>query len=238
MEDAEYDLMDAAETTMWWYRALHRRLVGALTDVTGSILDAGCGTGGVLARLMAERPDLWSCGVDLFPSAAARAAAKSGAPTVCASVQALPFADGVFDAVLSADVLCHKALEPDAALVEMARVLRPGGRLVINLPAYNWLMSAHDHRVHNARRYTASGLRKLLNASGFEMVRTTYWNTLLLPLMIIERKLLARSPSAASDVKPFSPPIDALLFAATEIERRVPLPMPAGGSVLAVARRT
>ena len=58
MEPAEYALMDAVEDRMWWYRALHARLLDALADVRGDVLDAGCGTGGLLARLSAERPDL------------------------------------------------------------------------------------------------------------------------------------------------------------------------------------
>jgi SAM-dependent methyltransferase len=235
MESAEYDLMDAAEDAMWWYRALHLRLLRALDGVGGRVLDAGCGTGGLLARLTAERPDLAGIGVDFSPVAAARAAAKSGAPTACASVTALPFAAGAFDAVVSADVLCHRSVDPQAALREMARVLRPGGRLVLNLPAYQWLMSAHDAHVHTARRSTARGLRALLEDCGYTGVRTSYWNGLLLPLVIVERKLLARGPGAASDVKAFHPWADAAFFAVTEAERRLPASMPAGSSVLAIA---
>ena len=215
METSEYDLMDAAEAGMWWYRALHIRLLRALEPVRGTVLDAGCGTGGFLERLGAERPDLQRVGVDLFPRAAARAAAKSGAVTACSSIQALPFPDAAFDAVLSADVLCHKSLQPGVALREFARVLKPGGRLVLNLPAYDWLTSAHDVRVHTARRFTAKGVLGLLADAGFEGRHAGYWNSLPLPLMIMERKLIARDPTAPSDVKPFPPLVDSMLFAAT-----------------------
>ena len=95
MELAEYALMDAAEDHMWWYRALHRRLLDALTGVDGVVLDAGCGTGGLLARLRAERPDLRTVGVEWAEPASRRAAAKSGAPVVRGSVNALPFADAL-----------------------------------------------------------------------------------------------------------------------------------------------
>jgi SAM-dependent methyltransferase len=236
LEHAEYALMDAAEEAMWWYRALHLRLLRAMEGVQGSVLDAGCGTGGFLQRLGAARPELALFGVDFASQAAARAAAKSGAATAAGSVTALPFADASFDAVVSADVLCHRSVDPAVALAEFARVLRPGGRLVLNLPAYDWLMSAHDRRVHTARRSTAGGLRRLLKAAGYVDVRTRYWNALLLPLMVLERKLVARGAGAVSDVKPFHPVLDAAFFAATEVERRLPFPMPAGGSVMAVAQ--
>jgi len=235
MESPEYALMDAAEDGMWWYRALHARLLRALDGVRGEILDAGCGTGGFLRGLASARPELAPYAVDFSPAAAARATAKSGAPVACASVEALPFPDNSFDAVISADVLCHRSVDPPRALTEIARVLRPGGRLVLNLPAYDWLKSAHDARVHTARRSTAGGLRKLIAGCGYTNIAASHWNGLLLPLMIAERKLLARGPKAGSDVRPFHPVADALLFATTEVERRLPVPMPVGGSVMVVA---
>ena len=159
MEPGEYALMDAVEDHMWWYRALHRRLLDALAGVHGTVLDAGCGTGGLLARLRAARPDLQLVGVEWADQACRRAAAKSGASLVRGTVNALPFRDACFDAAVSADVLCHRAVEPTSALAELGRVLRPGGRLVVNMPAYMWLASAHDRQVHNARRHTAGQLR-------------------------------------------------------------------------------
>jgi SAM-dependent methyltransferase len=236
MEQAEYALMDAAEDHMWWYRALHRRLAQALVGVHGSVLDAGCGTGGLLARLRAERPDLWPAGVEWAEAAAARAAAKSGAPVACGSVNALPFADATFDAALAADLLCHGAVEPAVALAEMRRVLRPGGRLVVNMPAYAWLLSVHDRKVHNVRRCSARALSTMLRSAGFVRIRAGYWNSLLLPLMVAQRKFLARH-ATTSDVAPFPPSLDAMLHAVTEIERRLPFRLPAGGSVLATAER-
>jgi ubiquinone/menaquinone biosynthesis C-methylase UbiE len=236
MEAAEYALMDAAEDQMWWYRALHRRLVGALTGVHGNVLDVGCGTGGLLARLRTARPDLGLTGIEWADAASRRAASKSAVPIVRGSANALPFADASFAAVIAADQLCHRAVDPDRALAELRRVLRPGGRLVVNMPAYAWLLSAHDHRVHNVRRQTACQLVAMLREAGFRSAQARYWNGLLLPLMVVQRKLLARD-SAASDVAPFPPWLNASLHAMTEIERRLPFALPAGGSVLATAER-
>jgi SAM-dependent methyltransferase len=236
MEPFEYTLMDAAEDRMWWYRALHRRLIDAVADVRGVVLDAGCGTGGLLARLRTERPDLQVIGVEWSAQAAARASAKSGAPVVRGSVNTLPFADATFAAAVSADVLCHGGVDPHLALAEIRRVLRPGGRLITNMPAYAWLLSAHDRQVHNVRRCTARQLSAMLREAGFTLVRAGYWNSLLLPLMVAQRKLRSHR-SHASDVAPFPPWLDAMLHTATEIERRLPFRLPAGGSVMATAER-
>jgi SAM-dependent methyltransferase len=236
MEPGEYALMDAAEDHMWWYRALHRRLIDALAGVRGTVLDAGCGTGGFLVRLRAARPELRSVGVEWSGQAAGRASAKSAAPVVRGSLNALPFAHATFDAAVSADVLCHREIDPPLALAELRRVLRPGGRLVINMPAYAWLLAAHDRQVHNVRRCTARELRDMLRDAGFLGVRARYWNGLLLPLMIAQRKLL--TPRAAtSDVASFPPWLDAMFHAMTECERRLPFRLPAGGSVMASAER-
>jgi SAM-dependent methyltransferase len=236
MELAEYALMDAAEDHMWWYRALHRRLLNSLAEVHGCVLDAGCGTGGLLARLREQRPDLRSFGVEWADAASRRAAAKSAMPVTRGSINALPFAASSFDAAVTVDVLCHAAVDPERAMAELRRVLRPGGRLVINMPAYAWLLSGHDRLVHNVRRCTARQLAVMLRDAGFVRVRARYWNTLLLPLMVAQRKLLA-TKAQASGLASFPPWLDAMFHAVTEIERRLPFRLPAGGSVLATAER-
>ncbi len=236
MEPAEYALMDAAEDRMWWYRALHARLLGSLTNVRGSVLDAGCGTGGFLAYLRTHRSDLRTTGIEWAAQAALRAHTKSQAPIARGSVNSIPFADNAFDATVSADVLCHGAVDPTQALEELKRTLKPGGILIINMPAYTWMLSAHDRRVHNVRRQTATQTAEMLRQAGFTRIRTHYWNSLLLPLMILQRKLLARG-EATSDVAPFPPWLDAILHATTDIERHLPFVLPFGGSVLAIAEK-
>ena len=173
MEAAEYALMDSVEARMWWYRALHVRLVDALAPVRGRVLDAGCGTGGFLTILGQRRPDLERVGLEWAATAAARAATKAQAPVARGSVNAMPFGGGLFHAVVLADVLCHGAVDPDLALAEARRVLRPGGRLIVNMPAYAWLLSAHDTRVHNTRRMTAGQTGAMLHAAGFASMPDT-----------------------------------------------------------------
>lgn len=236
MDPDEYARMDAAEDRMWWYRALHARLCDEVGDVRGRVLDAGCGTGGLLAVLGQRGPGLIRFGIEWDCKAAARARGKSAALVAQGSVNALPYADASFDAVIAADVLCHAAVDPLAALAELRRVLRPGGRLVVNLPAYQWMLSAHDRRVHNVRRFTARATAVMLQRSGFDRVRPRYWNGLLLPLMLLQRKILARG-DAMSDVAAFSPWLEVSLHGMTQLERRLPFPLPVGGSVLAIAEK-
>jgi SAM-dependent methyltransferase len=235
MEPDEYLRMDALESRMWWYRALHARLLDALGEQT-PILDAGCGTGGFLAALAAAHPATAAFGLEWNEPAAAIAAAKSGYPVARGSINALPFAANTFGTVIAADVLCHVAVEPASAMSEIHRVLRPGGRLIVNMPAFRALLSAHDIQVHNARRLNANETRQLLESVGFRPLHIGYWNGLLLPLMIAHRKIFARS-SDRSDVAAFSPWLDRTFYGMTELERRLRLPLPAGGSVLAIAER-
>lgn len=236
MEPAEYALMDAAEDRMWWYRALHARLCDALADIRGRVLDAGCGSGGFLAALRMRRPDLTLFGLEWTITAATRARCKSGSGVACGNVNTLPFADRSFDATVCADVLCHAAVDPATTLSELKRVLRPGGHLLVNIPAYQWMLSAHDRRVHNVRRLTAPAVATMLRSAGFDRVYARYWNGLLLPLMIAQRKILARA-GAGSDPSAFPSWLDVTLHRMTEFERRLPMPLPAGGSVLAKAEK-
>jgi len=238
VEPAEYDLMDAAEQAMWWYRAMHAR-AGEALPAGAVLLDAGCGTGGFLARQQG-RLAAGSAGLEYNPAAAARAAAKSARPVVAGSVNALPFADASFSAAASLDVLCHAGAEPAAMLAELHRVLAPGGRLVLNLPALPWLSSAHDARVHTVRRYTRAGIEAELAAAGFVAAQARYWNSLLLPLMIVQRKVLQARAGDASDVGTFPRWLDASLFAVTRIEHammRAGIRFPVGGSLIVTATR-
>ena len=243
MEPAEYDRMDAVEERMWWYRAAHANLLDAMVATSpppsSPLLDAGCGTGGLLRRLAAAAPGRLLVGVDIFEQAAARARAKSGCFVTVASANCLPFRDASFGTIFSVDVICHRNVDPAAALAEARRCLMPGGSLIVNAPAYGWMASFHDREVHNARRFERAGLRRLLVAAGFSRCRVSYWNSILFPLMVLRRKVLAGSRSG-SDVGDFSPLANRLfggILAAERAGSRLGLRYPFGGSLLAVATK-
>jgi SAM-dependent methyltransferase len=244
VERAEYERMHAVEDRMWWYRGLRalaaELLIGALerTTASGPVLDAGCGTGGMLAKLGARVGRHPTIGLEYDPAAAALAVAKTGRPIAVGSVTEMPLGDAAVAAYLSLDVLCHAAVDPAAALGEAHRCLAPGAIAVFNLPAYRWLLSAHDRRVHNARRFTRGQAHALLAGHGFRVLKSTYWNTLLFPLMLLHR--LIESDDAESDVRDFSRWQDALFSAALGLERaaiRRGMSLPFGGSLMLVAAR-
>lgn len=249
MERVEYHRMAMLEATMWWYRALHARLLGRIgrlgLPAGARLLDAGCGTGGLLARLAAWRPDLDLQGLEYDAEAAAMARGKlppdrQPENVKVGSVNAMPYPDRAFDVIVSADVLCHAEVDEPAALAEFLRCLKPGGTVLLNLPAYQWMASAHDIHVHNKRRYTLGQARAQLAAAGFAAISGGYWNSLLFPLMLLHRLTAGKGAGEGSDVKPFPAWQDRLFHAVTVVEQRladVGLQLPFGGSVWIEAKK-
>jgi SAM-dependent methyltransferase len=244
VERAEYERMHELEDRMWWYRglrALAAQLLGrtlARSPVFGPLLDAGCGTGGMLLKLGAAVSDRPTLGLEYDTLAAALAAAKAGRPVAAGSVNEMPLGDGALAGYLSLDVLCHGGVEPERAVQEARRCLKPGAVALFNLPAYGWLLSAHDRRVHNVRRFTRGQACALLAGHGFRVVKSSYWNTLLFPLMLLHR--VTERDVAECDVRDFPRWLDALFSAALAIERwavSAGLSLPFGGSLMIVARR-
>ena len=242
MDTIEYRKMAEVEDAMWYYRALHRIVATALgraaLPARAAVLDAGCGTGGLLRRLRADRPEWALAGLDFSPLACDLARERTGLTVTEGSVTALPFAAESFDAVVSCDVVCQVE-DPAAALREFHRVVRPGGVVVLTMPAYRWMYSYHDRAVGNLRRYSRAETAELLRAAGFAVEYASYWNTLLFPLAVLQRKVL-RAAATESDVRLYPAPVEAICDAMNVIEHawlRRGGRLPWGNSVLAVGRR-
>jgi SAM-dependent methyltransferase len=239
MEPEEYRRTAEAEGRHFWFRELRwiwRGLLGTPPAGTSwRVLDAGCGTGANLALLGHDHTAL---GIDRSMLALGLARGKASAPIACASILELPIRSASCDAILSTDVIYHREVGDDvAALREFRRVLRPGGRLVLNVPAFDSLRSAHDRAVHTARRYDRGMLTERLIAAGLQPVRVVYWNSLLLLPAVITR--LLRRGSEGSDIVIPPEPLNALLTAAGRLDAVLALAgvFPAGLSVAALARR-
>ena len=190
MQPDEYGTMFRVEETHWWYRALHRLIFQTLDTELPSwrqkkILDVGCGTGSILKRLGNPEKNV---GVDLATEAISFCHERGLDNVQQADVSALPFSGESFDGVICSSVLYHEWVKDvGGAVREMHRVLRPGGLLFINVPAFRFLHSAHDEAVMTARRFKKNEIRSVLAKNGFTIRRLTYWTTLLFPLAVIAR---------------------------------------------------
>ena len=242
MDPQEYHKMAGVEDAMWYYRALHRHVTRSLARQLGPaahVLDAGCGTGGLLRRLHAAQPAWQLTGLDFSPLACELARERTGGEVVQGSVAALPFADAMFDAVVSCDVVCQ-VTDPATAVREFHRVLRPGGVAVINVPAYMWMWSYHDEAVQSERRFNRTEMVGLLRSAGFKVLRATYWNMLPFPLVVLRRKVFSPS-NPTSDVRLYPPPIEGFFNGLMALEHAwldLGMTLPFGSSVLTVARKS
>jgi SAM-dependent methyltransferase len=227
---------------MWYFRALNRRiahwLAKGLRPGPARILDAGCGTGGLVNHLRTQRDDWHLTGLDFSPRACELARLRTGAEIVQGSITDLPFADETFDAVVSADVVCQ--VEDGAqALREFARVVRPGGVVLVNVPAFRWLWSYHDDTCETKHRFTRAELTFLGRAAGLEVSFSSYANGLSLPLIVARRKLF-RPANPTSDVRLYPAPIEAVFSGMARLEfawMGLGVPVPAGSSVFLAARK-
>jgi SAM-dependent methyltransferase len=217
----------------WWYRARTRLLEATLAEFLGTpkrVLDVGSADGPSVEWL---RGDYQHVTLDMVP--------KGLVPGegVCASALALPFKDGTFDAVGAFDVLEH--LEPESlGIEELARVLGPGGRLLMSVPAYQWAWTDHDVRAGHYRRYTRQRLLQTVRAAGLHPQRATYAFSAVFPFFVAERvlrRVQQRRGAAPQSLTPVSPVLDRVLMGLSGLDERVlrSHDIPFGSSVLIAA---
>lgn len=238
----EYRKLAEVEDRMWYFRALNRRFARWLAEGLGAgparVLDAGCGTGGLIKDLRAHNPDWTLTGLDFSARACELARLRTDAEIVEGSILDLPFGDGTFDAVVSADVVCQVE-DGGRALREFARVVRPGGVVLVNVPAFRWLWSYHDDTCETKHRYTRPELAALARAAELEVRFASYANGLSLPLIVARRKLF-RPANPTSDVRLYPAPIEAGFAGLAWLEyawMNFGWPVPLGSSVFLAARK-
>ncbi|MDO8551549.1 MAG: methyltransferase domain-containing protein [bacterium] len=243
MQKEEYQRIYDLEETHWWYlgmRKISKNLLLSVFPGAGNIkiLDAGCGTGGMMIFLKQFGQ---ISGIDLSDEALKFCQERGLKDVSKSSIEKTPFPDKSFDLVTSFDVLYHQWVNNDkAAFNEFFRILKPGGHLLVRVPAYNWLRGKHDNVVATKHRYTKSELAIKAKSSGFLIKRSSYANTFLFPLVILRRLMdKFHFGDKSSDVQSAPPFINNLLkhilFFEAFLIRKINLPF--GLSVFLLAEK-
>jgi SAM-dependent methyltransferase len=238
MKNEAYQLMSDLDETYWWFQARREIIadvVARFVPAGGAILDYGSGTGALAARLCSDGYRVVAADVSKEMLAACR---ERGIPTIALDEAALPPVSA--DCVLACDVLEH--VEDDIGLLGTLRdVIRPGGLFIGTVPAYEFLWSGEDHVSSHFRRYTRSTLTTSLESAGYEVVWSSYFNTLLFPLaasVILAKRLFRPRDMYRSNVAPLPGWQNTLFRSVFAKERRLLrwLRLPFGLSILFVAR--
>jgi SAM-dependent methyltransferase len=239
------ELTGRAEATHFWFRGFRRFVTPVIADLTNGrpglrLVDCGCGTGHNLRLL---RPYGNAVGFDLSAAGPARAHA-SGLTVLRGDVTRIPLASSSFDLATSFDVL--QCVEADLdAVREMARIVRPGGAVVLTLAALDVLRGDHAEVWQEVRRYNPETARRLVEAAGLRPERVSFMFASLFPLMasvrLVQRvtRRFGRTVRADTDIAVPVGPVNVLLTALVSAEAALTrhVPMPIGSSLLVVARK-
>lgn len=227
---------------LWWYlgmAAINKSLLNTyLPKKSLKILDAGCGPGAMLP-ILAKYGDV--VGIDMSDEAL-KYARKIG-NVKKGDISNLDFPDETFDLVVCMDVLYHSWVEDETkALKEFNRVLKKGGILLIREPAYNWLRGKEDVGSLTKRRFSKNRLVMLLKKSSFKILKMSYGNFFMFPIVLILRvgsSLSPKSTKGSSDLSVPSPLINALLVAFLKTEGWLMnfISLPFGSSLICIARK-
>lgn len=235
------------EAAHWWFvtrRALVRELVCRLARTRqAAILEIGCSGGPLMESLQAEG-FVHLFGIDISPEAIALCRARNLPNVSVMDAQTPEFPPASFDVITASDVLEHLADVP-RALAAWHQLLRPGGAVVVFVPAFQFLWSGHDVINHHFHRYRAAELAGLLRTAGFEVQRQGYWNFFLfLPVAVFRLAKRVFSGSSeklpAGDLKPVAAPVNQLLIWLLKLENRLMLAgvnFPWGVSAAVIARK-
>ncbi len=241
MELAEYWKMAETENEHWWFCG-RRAIVDAVLSTLdlpprAAIVEIGAGTGGNL-DMLEKYGDVTA--VEMSEVARQIVRERTGREVLDGYLpHAIPLQHASADLVCLFDVLEHVE-QDEQSLSAIHKMLQPGGRLLLTVPAHQWMWSAHDESLHHFRRYSRNGLRGRLEAAGFVVERLTYTNAALFPVAALARladRLRGSRKPSGHDTPP--PALNAAMKAVFSSERLI-LPhfdLPAGVSLLAVCRR-
>lgn len=224
----EYYKMYRFENTYWWYRGLHELIARFVlkrrsrhSGESFRILDAGCGTGRMVELLS---PLAAVEGIDYSEEAVSLCKDRGLENVTRVDLNTWLPPDGIYDMVISSDVICNAGITDDMNVVaKFHRALKPGGLLLLNLPAFEALRRRHDIAVAGKRRYRKHRTLIQTRQIGFNTVRATYRLPPLFFVMLLQKHLLERfdKEKVESDLKPLPSAINALLLRLHRIENRL-----------------
>lgn len=203
------------------------------------ILDAGCGTGGTI-QFLHNRGFKNIYGIDKSAIALNYCKKRGILNVTKGNINKLPYSSDSFDAVICLDVLYHQGVNPDKALMEINRVLKKGGTLYIQEPAFNFLRSRHDVAISTRERFTSKHLKKKLEAKGFVCKKITYYNTFLFILMGVKRLMgKYKKREITSDVQRMPIFINQLLLKILAVESMLikKTSFPFGLSIITISQK-
>jgi SAM-dependent methyltransferase len=238
MERAVFDRMAEHDQVHWWYVARRRilsDLIARAADLPGDarILEIGCGTGHNFEMLRRfGRLDA----LEVDDAARVLASTRLGHPVGDAPLPDLPgVPDGAYDLIALLDVLEHVDNRPQS-LASIAAKLAPGGKILVTVPAYQWMWSAHDRAHHHKLRYSKKSLRRDAETAGLEVKKIGYFNSLLFPLAAAARIAGRIAGKSSSDDQLPPRPLNALFRAIFSLERHIVgrIRLPAGVSLFAL----
>jgi len=242
MERIVYDRMAELDEVHWWYTA-RRRILSSLIErivrppADAQILEVGCGTGHNLKML--ERFGTVD-GIEIDEAARAVAEKRLGRSVSSAPLPGLKGVErGHYDLVAALDVVEH--IDDDRATIDaLASCLKPGGKLLVTVPAHQWMWSAHDELNHHKRRYSKRGLRNLIDGSPLHLERIGYFNSLLFPIAVGARLATRVTGRGGGDDALPPRPVNYLFERIFAAERPFvgAVPLPPGLSLFAVASAT
>jgi SAM-dependent methyltransferase len=204
MDPAAYEVVHELEESHWFFVARRRILSRLLDDMmdgeeTSLILDVGCGTGATMGFLEHYGE---VTGVDISPRAVQYCREQGRSRLCMADGGSLPFADKSFDLVTALDLLEHLEQE-SAGLREMRRVLKDDGQVVLVVPAFMFLWSEFDRFSGHFRRYGRADFKRTVEEAGFEVLRLSYFNTILFPFIWgvrVAKNFLGKWTTVSSDL--------------------------------------